>query len=261
MLDGSWGLIHEWEIDCMEEEEGCYCGGGGGGETKLHRQDSLVQLLRRKETRLMRISWCLVVVLLLLVSGTMAVLFSVVLGGGRGHQAQPTMQPDSHFSGGRFERLQQQEDLTNPSAMLTAPTGNNSKGGYLVWENAIGFAFCQGGFNYSSGSLVVPRDGIFRVFLQITYESKDDLKCDPDEDEHRLSIGVFLFHDSYPNYMQLLSSVDSVDCGKKRWSKSIYTAGLFSLKANSRLRVKSSKHELIVKTEHQVFFGAELLPK
>lgn len=43
------------------------------------------------------------------------------------------------------------------------------------------------------------------------------------------------------------------------WSKSLYTAGLFSLDAKSILRVKSSYPELIAEKEFQVFFGAELL--
>lgn len=130
-------------------------------------------------------------------------------------------------------------------------------GEYLEWESKDGYAFCHGGFNYSGGNLVVPRNGIYRVFLQITFQSKRNLKCD----ELRLTNRVFIFRDTYAVDVPLLSSVDSVRCSMEPWSKSLYTAGLFFLEANSILRVKSSHPELIVKKEYQVFFGAELLPQ
>lgn len=104
---------------------------------------------------------------------------------------------------------------------------------------------------------MVPRNGIYRVFLQITFESKNNLKCD----ELRLTNRVFFFRDTYADDVPFLSSVDSVRCSMEPWSKSLYTAGLFFLEANSILRVKSSHPELIVKKEYQVFFGAELLPQ
>lgn len=103
---------------------------------------------------------------------------------------------------------------------------------------------------------MVPRNGIYRVFLQITYESKIDLKCD----KLRLNNRVVVFREIYTDNVPILSSVDTVSCSVEPWSKSLYTAGLFSLEAKSILRVKSSHPELIAKREYQVFFGAELLP-
>ncbi|XP_068590403.1 lymphotoxin-alpha-like [Cebidichthys violaceus] len=241
------------------EEEGCYSCCCSGGEAGLHRQDVLIELLRQKETRHRRTAQLLAVALILLLSGALALLVPVVFGG-RGQQranSQPMMQPYKHSSGVSVEQ-QQQKDFKNPSAMLTAPKGDNVIGKYLEWESEDGNAFCHGGFNYSSGNLSVPRNGIYRVFLQITYESKDNLKCD---DELRLTNSVFLIWDAYNINVPLLSSVDSVSCSMEQWSKTLYTAGLFSLEANGRLRVKSSHPDLIVKSEYKVFFGAELLPQ
>uniref|UniRef100_A0A8C2WE81 THD domain-containing protein n=1 Tax=Cyclopterus lumpus TaxID=8103 RepID=A0A8C2WE81_CYCLU len=133
---------------------------------------------------------------------------------------------------------------------------NNFNGKYLEWERLAGRAFCNGGFNYSSGNLMVPRLGIYRVFLQITYESKNNLECD---EELRLSNSVFLIRDDYKTHVPLLSSVDTLSCSMKQWSKTLYTAGLFSLEADSRLQVTSSHPSLIVESESKVFFGAELL--
>ncbi|XP_031732643.1 lymphotoxin-alpha-like [Anarrhichthys ocellatus] len=242
------------------EEEGCYSCGCSGGEAGLHRQDMLIELLRQKETRHQRMAHLLAVTLLLLLSGALALLVPLVFGA-RGQQApdsQPMLQPHMHSSGVSLKQ-EQQKDFKNPCAMLTAPRGNYGIGTYLEWESEVGLAFCHGGFNYSSGDLLVPRTGIYRVFLQITYESKDDPnKC---VDEPRLSNSVFFIRDAYNDNVVLLSSVDTLNCSIEQWSKTLYTAGLFSLEANGRLHVKSSHPGLIVKSQHKVFFGAELLPQ
>lgn len=118
----------------------------------------------------------------------------------------------------------------------------------------MGNAKCLGGFRYSSGNLVVPRSGIYRVFLQITYESKS--RCNK---ELKLTQIVFSFYNSYNENMRLLSSVDTVNCSLDHWRKSLYTAGIFYLEGNTLLRVMSSNPELIARKEDLVFFGAEFL--
>nr|XP_020454829.1 lymphotoxin-alpha-like [Monopterus albus] len=141
--------------------------------------------------------------------------------------------------------------------MLTAPHGNITNGEYLEWESQgeEGHAHCRG-FNYSNGNLVVPVNGLYRVFLQITYESKTEYHCSVNE--LRLTNKVYKIWDGYNVDVPLLISVDTVSCSTTQWSKSLYTEGLFSLNANTRLRVSSSCPELIVKKECQMFFGAEL---
>ncbi|XP_040010993.1 tumor necrosis factor ligand superfamily member 15-like [Xiphias gladius] len=256
-LDGSRRLIREWETIGMEEDDSCCC--CCEREAGLHRQNTLIQLLRQKESRLQRMARFLAVALLLLVLAALALLVTVVLKG-RGHQSpdsQPMKQPDSHSSGVSVKQ-QQFMDFKNPSAMLTAPDGSNIDGEYLQWESKKGNAHCHGGFNYSGGNLVVPRNGIYRVFLQITYESKLGPKCDRDV---RLTINVFRIADSYNDNVLILSSFDTVSCSMEHWRKTLYTAGSFSLEANSRLRVKSAHSEHIVNQEDLVFFGAELLPQ
>ncbi|XP_040899166.1 lymphotoxin-alpha-like isoform X2 [Toxotes jaculatrix] len=246
--DGSWRPIREWESSGMEEHGRSFC-----CEEEAGLQNTLIQHLRQKERRLQRMAHILAGALLLLVTAALALLVTVVLEG-RGPpsaDSQPMKEPESlRESSGISSR--QQQFFRNPSAMLTDST--NISRDYLEWESQTGNAHLHGGFNYSNGNLVVPRNGIYRVFLQITYESKSGLKCDPD-----LSIVVYYFADSYQKNVPLLSSVDTASCSMERWSKSIYTAGMFSLEANSRLFVKSLQPELIVNKEHLVFFGAELI--
>lgn len=200
----------------------------------------------------------LAVGLLLLISVALGLLITALHGGraGQSPESQLLQQSTSHSSETSGDE-QQHDDFKHPSAMLTVPRGDSVKGKYLEWESKAGHAFCNGGFNYSSGDLVVPRNGFYRVFLQIAYESKASLAC-----EGRTLINtVFVFRDAYRVDRPLLSSVDTVGCGTEPWIKSLYTSGVFYLEVNCRLRVTSSFRDLIVREEHQVFFGAELLPQ
>ncbi|XP_018524930.1 tumor necrosis factor ligand superfamily member 15 [Lates calcarifer] len=239
------------------EAEGCCCCCGGEEAAGL-RHNTLIQLLRQRETRFQRMAQVLLVALLVTAAAALALLFTVVLNG-RGQQAADT-QPMKQ-TGSRSPDIcvtqQQHHHLDNPSVMLTAPSTNQIPGEFLEWESEIGNIHCHGGFNYSSGNLMVPRKGIYRVFLQITYESVN--ACT--EATKRLISEVFYITNSYNDNRRLLSSEDTVSCSLKPWRKSLYTSGLFVLEANSRLRVKSSHPELIVNKQYLVFFGAELLPQ
>lgn len=141
------------------------------------------------------------------------------------------------------------------SGFTLAPKVKNTIGKYLEWESQDGHSFLRGGFSYSNGSLKVPKDGYYRVFLQITYESRDESRS-----ELRLNNMVYIFRETYKEDWPLLSSVDTIPRPVEEWSKTLYTAGLFFLEANSKLRVTSSHSHLIAEKEFQVFFGAELLP-
>ncbi|XP_028271179.1 lymphotoxin-alpha-like [Parambassis ranga] len=213
-------------------------------------------IMRRKDRRLWRMAPLVIVPLLLLTAGVVVLL---VIGLGRQGDLSPDgkteKQTDRNSSGVHPETSG--PPYQHPSAMLTA--GNNSylmASDYLQWESVIGNVHCHGGFNYSNGDLVVPRKGMYRVFLQITFiiECKEDSKT-----ERKVWNNVYVYSDAYEADTILLSSVDMVACRGHLWYKSMYTAGLFSLDANDRLRVKSSDPKLIARNEHEVLFGAELL--
>uniref|UniRef100_A0A3B4ULF6 THD domain-containing protein n=1 Tax=Seriola dumerili TaxID=41447 RepID=A0A3B4ULF6_SERDU len=232
------------------------------GEAGLYLHNTSIQLIRRKETRLLRMVQLLTVVVLLLSSAAVALL--VVLGG-RGpeslhdqvtfiHQILRSPSANSRWCCCWLNKALVFASLLSPSA----PFEKNTDGKYLLWESKIGNAHCHGGFNYSSGNLVVPRKGVYRVFLQITYEGERGPECSGEE---VLSNIVYCITDSYRGKRPLLSAVDTVSCRMKHWSKSLYTAGSFLLEANSRLRVNSTHPQLIANNEYQVFFGAELLPQ
>uniref|UniRef100_A0A3B5BI95 THD domain-containing protein n=1 Tax=Stegastes partitus TaxID=144197 RepID=A0A3B5BI95_9TELE len=192
---------------------------GGEEEARLHRQNTSIQLLIQKVARLYRMAQFIAVALLLLISGALALLITVGLGG-------------------------------------RSPRGGATDGEYLQWESVIPHAFCQGGFSYSNGSLVVPRSGYYRVFVQVTYESNGEQCPKP---QMMLNNKVLYVPYSYNKNVTLLTSDDVVRCSTELWRKSLHTFGLFFLEANGRLRVTSTYPKFIARNEYQVFFGAELL--
>lgn len=241
-LEGNRRLILEREASGMDEEAG------------LHQQYTSVQLLRQKNKRLQRMAQLLAVAFVLLLVVAVASLITAVHG--RQCQQSPDSQTVNHTSGFGFQQQQHKNTMT-PTAMLTAPEGNITDGQYLQWENETGHVFCHGGFSCTRGDLVVPKRGIYRVFLQITYESKKGLICPLQI--LKLSNGVSVISDGYLKDETLLLSDDTVNCSMKQWRKSLYTSGLFLLEANSRLHANSLHTDLIVKDQNQVFFGAELV--
>lgn len=140
---------------------------------------------------------------------------------------------------------------------FSAPKGNATIGKYLNWESEDGNAYCCGGIYYSSGHLVVPRQGLYRVFLQVTFGSTAGL-CETVM-EVKLTNIVYLSRRNYRDYVPILSSVDTVPCSQESWSKSLYTSSLFRLEANSKLAVGSNWPELISKRQDEVFFGIEFV--
>ncbi|XP_028989188.1 lymphotoxin-alpha-like [Betta splendens] len=251
MLDSGGSLIREWKSS-MEHDE-CSCCEAHGG---FRRQSP--QLLQRYERSLRLLALACVLLTSLTLASVIA--FVLVVRDDRASSKQPAKQPDNLSPGGEAER-QQLRDGGSPRAMLTAPPDNVIQGEYLQWENETGSAFCHGGFSYSKGSLVVPEDGFYRVFLQITYskECGSEDKCEKLELRNK----VLHYHDSHAKDKCILSSFDRVSCSigcDEQWPKSLYTSGIFELMANSLLRVTSSHPGLIAKWEHNVFFGAERLP-
>ncbi|XP_061762348.1 tumor necrosis factor-like [Nerophis ophidion] len=155
-------------------------------------------------------------------------------------------------------RQQQKDEDKNPSALLTVAEGNTTDGQYLRWGTEHHNAHLHGGFSYSDGSLVVPRTGLYRVYLQVTYWIPDDFKYDTCP--LLLENIVYIFRTSYEEDMPLLSTKHTLGCSTKNRYETVYTAASFELDAQSKLRVTSTLEHLISVDATSVFFGAEFLP-
>uniref|UniRef100_A0A3Q2D7K3 THD domain-containing protein n=1 Tax=Cyprinodon variegatus TaxID=28743 RepID=A0A3Q2D7K3_CYPVA len=124
----------------------------------------------------------------------------------------------------------------------------------LLWETELGNARIQGGFKYSNGNLIVPRDGIYRVYLQITYSSES-----AEANGQSVCNKVNVISLSYEKRVPLLSACDTIVFSKTPWKKSLFTSGSFRLYAKDKLLVTSSHSNYIFRNEHEGFFGAELV--
>ncbi|XP_041718706.1 tumor necrosis factor ligand superfamily member 6 [Coregonus clupeaformis] len=169
--------------------------------------------------------------------------------------------------------VQQQQVGTNPSAHLTAPASfSNSKREYLEWEDKLGLAHLSG-FEYDDGNLIVLKDGMYEVYLQITFRRPSHFVCSKEDPVFILSQKVILFAINYQKNRELLTASDTVECMPKSnccqppdsvtpyWEKSTRTSGVFKLKAGDRLRVSNEDryHELMLLREDYTFFGAHLI--
>lgn len=108
----------------------------------------------------------------------------------------------------------------------------------------------QGGFSHSGESITVPKDGRYKVYLQITYLISEH--CEDME----LQNFVYYNIEGYDKEILLLQSMDKADCGI---NKSLYTAGTFQLSANTRLWVTSTQPQIISKIDTRTFFGVDLV--
>lgn len=252
-------LIREEAAD-MEGDLRCNCCDsccswkGAGAEAGRRHQHAL--LPRRRETRLLRVAQLLVAGLLLLTAGSLALLFTAGLRGRCAAAQEQQVKEElngASLDGSKHQMLKLQggEEVEKPSAMLTAPH-TRTKGNRLNWESKIGDAFCRGGFRCSDRDMVVPKKGIYRVFLQITWLQESCSLAELD-----LSSEVIMFSDSYPADRVVLSMVDIVSC-RKYLTKSLFASRFVKLDANTTLHVNATFSHLISKDEHQVFFGAEL---
>ncbi|XP_051964856.1 uncharacterized protein LOC127630971 [Xyrauchen texanus] len=107
-------------------------------------------------------------------------------------------------------------------------------------------------------SLKVHHDGIYKISLQIMYRGLEGYFNDG---EHHgiLHHEIHHYTDSYPGVLPLLTYMDTVNFKSPYWKKTLFSEGIFSLKAGDRLKVWSS-HLILIdvggKVERKTFFVA-----
>ncbi|XP_037536692.1 lymphotoxin-alpha-like [Nematolebias whitei] len=246
-------LVDDWELSSMEED-GCRCACEGGAEAGFHLQQLGLRATARR---------AVLAALALLLVGLVAALVTAGLGlrelRPKSSQHNKVDFLQSGVDGNQQVETPASKDLSGskkPGARLTASNISNPHGKYLLWESKEGNVHCNGGFLYSDGDLVVPRQGYYRVYVQMTFEGEAE-SCK--SDVLLLTYSVFCYHDSYQRDLMLLTAVDTTTC-PKNWKKSLYSSSVFFLEANSRLRVTSSLSNHVLKNEYETFFGADLLP-
>ena len=138
------------------------------------------------------------------------------------------------------------------SASKRRPANSNEP---IEWEYSSGNAHL-GTFTSNGTDLIVPRDGTYRIYLQITYTRPEKVMAPPNVDS--LEVTLLIFKMAYKTDEALLQCYDKVDLNSL-FRKSLYTAATFDLKFNDRLKVKTTNPELMVLSECTTFFGADLI--
>lgn len=161
-------------------------------------------------------------------------------------------------------KLQSEKDLSHPSALLTIVPGP-----MLVWQSVEGNAHIRGGLKIECGNLSVPSKGLYRVYLQITFEFGSSDHNDSDSDKHDnsdicddellfMKISVKRYDGTYKKDRPLLESMDTMSC-KHHWRRTMYTSGTFELEDETKLQVDIQPLQLVVKYELSSFLGVELI--
>ncbi|XP_046904219.1 tumor necrosis factor ligand superfamily member 10 [Hypomesus transpacificus] len=192
----------------------------------------------------------LIIVILLLMCSVLVMLVYTL----RYSVSNQHLLPQDNHMGGSTQKHQQIN--ANSNALLTAskrrPANSNEP---IEWEYSSGNAHL-GTFTSNGTDLIVPRDGTYRIYLQITYTRPEKVMAPPNVDS--LEVTLLIFKMAYKTDEALLQCYDKVDLNSL-FRKSLYTAATFDLKFNDRLKVKTTNPELMVLSECTTFFGADLI--
>ncbi|XP_051509622.1 uncharacterized protein LOC127415104 [Myxocyprinus asiaticus] len=88
-------------------------------------------------------------------------------------------------------------------------------------------------------SLIVRRDGTYKVSLQIMYKGSES------DDETILQHEIHHYTESYPEFLPLLTYMETVNFKHPYWRKTLFSEGIFSLNTGDRLKVWSRNLSLI----------------
>uniref|UniRef100_A0A3B3CT40 THD domain-containing protein n=1 Tax=Oryzias melastigma TaxID=30732 RepID=A0A3B3CT40_ORYME len=201
MLSAKRQLIYEGGADSMEQE--CVCAEEGlHGVSAACRRSSGWRWLQR--TALL-----LVMALILLLFVVLVLL--VIVGVERNKPPHHDEQVSLLFTNSQA--------LNSTFLFFFLVAENQTSGQQIQWETEVGNAFYHGGFSYADGDLVVPRSGMYRVFLQVTFQIP---KCE----NQVLSCNVSSWSEAYPQYEEILKTDDFVkdDNSNMDCTKTLYTS-------------------------------------
>ncbi|XP_035696248.1 tumor necrosis factor ligand superfamily member 10-like [Branchiostoma floridae] len=131
-----------------------------------------------------------------------------------------------------------------------------------TWETEHGLATLANGMEYNRGNLVIPADGLYYVYSQLSYRFRNDLPEDSGKEERVFQIIHYTYRrNSYPEPKQIMKTAKST-CWSKRVEFGLYTSfqgGVFQLQKGDKIWVSVSNAPLICFDETSSFFGAFML--
>ncbi|XP_048414825.1 tumor necrosis factor ligand superfamily member 15-like isoform X3 [Stegostoma tigrinum] len=141
------------------------------------------------------------------------------------------------------------------TAKLTSVDGIDGQYSALQWEDKNGLAFTEGQLNYQNPALIIPRQGTYFVYSQVSFRSSSKVK-----NITHISHIITKLTSSYPEPTHLLSSTRSLHGNQNRWQVTIYLGAIFQLQRGDRLVVNvSNVNQVDFTNDHKTYFGAFLL--
>ncbi|KAI1882459.1 hypothetical protein AGOR_G00250970 [Albula goreensis] len=152
--------------------------------------------------------------------------------------------------------------LTSPSPpeSTSSPCAEklNHSRNILKWEAHEGDAYTHG-FKYEERdrALIVPQDGFYSLYLQITYRKPQSFSCK--SNTIHFIVEVVKRSDSYSNQdTEVMTTHDWMPCDPK-YRKSVPSYGVYQLNKKDKLMVRVSEPDLVdLSNERLTYFGALL---
>ncbi|XP_075690345.1 tumor necrosis factor ligand superfamily member 15 [Rhinoderma darwinii] len=143
---------------------------------------------------------------------------------------------------------------SKPKAHLTG-TKQNDATQDLQWESKRGLAFLKNGMMYTNKSIVIPNEGYYFVYSQLSFRPPVTT-C---SDDKSISQSIMRSNSNYPEPEVILSGISFCTEGSKIYQP-IYLGGLLHLKSGDRLKVNVSPITPVdTSVDHKTFFGAFLV--
>ncbi|KAK7933396.1 hypothetical protein WMY93_004292 [Mugilogobius chulae] len=203
--------------------------------------------------RLLRTTRVISVSMVLLVGMVLAILVLLLFGSPAALLHGKESENTPAFPEAQRQKLQSDPDVPHPSALLTVvPTY------YSELKSEHGNTHLKGGMIVSNGNLSLPIKGLYRIYLQVTFDFDSENYDICEDDMVMVNISVKRCSNSYKQFRVLLASMDTLRCSQD-WSKSLITTGTFELEANTVLQVHINHNELVRKQDIYSFFGVELV--
>ncbi len=134
---------------------------------------------------------------------------------------------------------------------------NNS----LDWKQNLDQAFVSGGLELVAREIIIPNDGIYFVYSQVSFHISCKNDMTEDHDVVHMSHAVWRYSESYSSYKPLFSAIRSAcvhaSDTEDLWYSTIYLGAAFNLRAGDKLRTDTTT-ELLPRVENEngkTFFG------
>ncbi|RXN20262.1 tumor necrosis factor-like protein [Labeo rohita] len=154
------------------------------------------------------------------------------------------------------------DNVTSRAAIhLTGAYNPNVSADKLDWRRNQDQAFTSGGLKVVDREIIIPADGIYFVYSQVSFHISCKTDMPQDHDVLHMSHAVSRYSDSYGTYKPLFSAIRSACVyapdNEDLWYNTIYLGAAFNLHAEDKLRTETTVELLPrVETENgKTFFG------